>query len=60
MQNLMADAELKIVDFRFVSRMSEDTEYAERRCKAFAGSICSPRPIRAPFAQCLWHRLVRL
>jgi 2-polyprenyl-3-methyl-5-hydroxy-6-metoxy-1,4-benzoquinol methylase len=30
MQNLMADAGLKVVEVRFVSRMPEDTEYAER------------------------------
>lgn len=30
MQNLMADAGLKVVDVRFVSRMPEDTEYADR------------------------------
>lgn len=30
MQKLMADAGLKLVDVRFVSRMPEDTEYADR------------------------------
>lgn len=30
MQNLMADAGLKVVDVGFVSRMPEDTEYADR------------------------------
>lgn len=30
MQNLVADAGLKVVDVRFVSRMPEDTEYADR------------------------------
>lgn len=34
MQNLMADAGLKVVDVRFVSRMPEDTEYADRWRKA--------------------------
>jgi len=30
MQNLIADAGFKVVDVRFVSRMPEDTEYADR------------------------------